>query len=75
MTADRRRAHARTVRAAAHRLALAAALRARNPQRTLRTRARVLDSLRQLGVARPGHGDASAAGHTQLTGFSVDDGQ
>ncbi|WP_439656433.1 hypothetical protein ACSHWB_28925 [Lentzea sp. HUAS TT2] len=33
-----------------HRLALAAALRARNPQRTVRTRARVLDSLRQLGV-------------------------
>ncbi|MGW6931691.1 hypothetical protein ACWGE0_16690 [Lentzea sp. NPDC054927] len=33
-----------------HRLALAAAMRARNPQRTLRTRARVLDSLRQLGV-------------------------
>lgn len=34
----------------AHRLALAAALRARNPQRTVETRARVLDSLRQLGV-------------------------
>ncbi|WP_346128577.1 bacterial transcriptional activator domain-containing protein [Lentzea roselyniae] len=33
-----------------HRLALAAALRARNPQRTAETRARVLDSLRQLGV-------------------------
>ncbi|MEV6239411.1 hypothetical protein [Lentzea sp. NPDC051838] len=33
-----------------HRLALAAALRARNPQRTVQTRARVLDSLRQLGV-------------------------
>lgn len=33
-----------------HRLALAAALRARNPQRTVETRARVLDSLRQLGV-------------------------
>lgn len=33
-----------------HRLALAAAVRARNPHRTLRTRARVLDSLRQLGV-------------------------
>ncbi|MCR3751078.1 BTAD domain-containing putative transcriptional regulator [Lentzea californiensis] len=33
-----------------HRLALAAALRARNPQRTSKTRARVLDSLRQLGV-------------------------
>lgn len=33
-----------------HRLALAAALRARNPQRTVWTRARVLDSLRQLGV-------------------------
>ncbi len=33
-----------------HRLALAAALRARNPQRMVETRARVLDSLRQLGV-------------------------
>jgi LuxR family transcriptional regulator, maltose regulon positive regulatory protein len=33
-----------------HRLALAAALRARNPQRTVETRARVLDALRQLGV-------------------------
>ncbi|MFD4638654.1 hypothetical protein ACFWN2_15160 [Lentzea sp. NPDC058436] len=33
-----------------HRLALAAALRARNPQRTSETRARVLDSLRQIGV-------------------------
>ncbi|MFJ8959469.1 hypothetical protein ACIRG5_08750 [Lentzea sp. NPDC102401] len=33
-----------------HRLALAAALRARNPQRTEEVRARVLDSLRQLGV-------------------------
>lgn len=33
-----------------HRLALAAALRARNPQRIVQTRARVLDSLRQLGV-------------------------
>ncbi|GHH59144.1 hypothetical protein [Lentzea cavernae] len=33
-----------------HRLALAAALRARNPQRISQTRARVLDSLRELGV-------------------------
>ncbi|MET9230719.1 hypothetical protein [Lentzea sp. NPDC003310] len=33
-----------------HRLALAAALRARDPHRMVRTRARVLDSLRQLGV-------------------------
>ncbi|WP_329793125.1 hypothetical protein V1227_14720 [Lentzea sp. DG1S-22] len=33
-----------------HRLALAAAMRARNPQRMVEVRARVLDSLRQLGV-------------------------
>ncbi|MFS8098674.1 hypothetical protein LFM09_16200 [Lentzea alba] len=33
-----------------HRLALAAALRARDPQRTVAARARVLDSLRQIGV-------------------------
>lgn len=33
-----------------HRLALAAAVRARNPHRMVRTRARVLDSLRQLGI-------------------------
>ncbi|MEV6717109.1 hypothetical protein AB0M48_34345 [Lentzea sp. NPDC051208] len=33
-----------------HRLALAAALRARDPRRMAKTRARVLDSLRQLGV-------------------------
>ncbi|RDI22175.1 hypothetical protein [Lentzea flaviverrucosa] len=33
-----------------HRLALAAAVRARDPRRMVKTRARVLDSLRQLGV-------------------------
>ncbi|MFD5831173.1 hypothetical protein [Lentzea sp. NPDC060358] len=34
-----------------HRLALAAALRARSPRRTAEVRARVLESLRELGVA------------------------